>query len=314
MDNYILGIDIGGTNLRMGTVTEDGVLSNFVRRSSAHLVGDNASENLAKEVNTYITRHDLRDQILAISIGVPATVSKDKSYIYSTPNLPGLENMDLGRLMTKATGIMTYVDRDVNYLLMHDIKTFNLDPEHNKTILGIYIGTGLGNAVYINGALHLGKNGVAGELGHIPMYQIDEICNCGNRGCAEVLCSGLRLEKLAKEKFPDCAISNIFLEHGDNHVVKEYINTLSLPAATEITLLDPEYVIIGGGVTMMKNFPMDDFLNAIRKHTRHPLPANDIDFLMSEDFQTNGVIGGAYTTFEILKSNSKSYNSCKAAL
>ncbi|MVB11513.1 D-allose kinase [Caprobacter fermentans] len=306
MDEYVLGIDIGGTNLRMGTVTKNGVLSNFERKSSASLLKGNASGNLMKEINAYIDRYRLREQVIGICIGVPATVNKDKSFIFSAPNLHGLQNIDLGRLIKESTGIPTIVDRDVYYLLMYDIMTMNLDPNHDKTILGIYIGTGIGNAIYINGKVYVGKNGVAGELGHIPMYHNSEACMCGNRGCAEVVCSGLKLEKLAKEKFPDCRVRDIFLKHGDSPEIKEFIDTLSLPAATEITLLDPDFVIIGGGVTMMKDFPFDDFLDAIRAHTRHPMPAESICFLKSKKSQTNGVIGGSYATFDTLK---RYYNS-----
>jgi allose kinase len=301
MDEYVLGIDIGGTNLRMGTVTKDGVLSNFERKSSVSLLKENASENLVKEISAYIDRYHLKKQVIGICVGVPATVKKDKSFIFSAPNLHGLQNIDLGRLIREATGLPTIVDRDVYYLLMYDIVTMNLDPNHDKTILGVYVGTGIGNAIYIDGKVYVGKNGVAGELGHIPMYHNSDACTCGNRGCAEVVCSGLKLEKLAKEKFPDCRIRDIFLKHGDSPEIKEFIDTLSLPAATEITLLDPDFVIIGGGVTMMQDFPLDDYLNAIRNHTRHPMPAESISFLKSKESQTNGVIGGAYATFDTLK-------------
>ena len=83
----------------------------------------------------------------------------------------------------------------IHIFLVNDIKTHHLDPERERTILGFYLGTGFGNAVYINGQLHVGKNGVAGELGHIPMYGIDEACTCGNIGCSETRCSGRYLKQ-----------------------------------------------------------------------------------------------------------------------
>ena len=108
-------------------------------------------------MKSYIERYKLEGRVGAISVGVPSMVSKDKSFIYSTPNLKGLENIDLGHLLGDYVNIPVFVDRDVNYLLVNDIKTHGLDPDRERTILGFYLGTGFGNAVYINGQLHVGK-------------------------------------------------------------------------------------------------------------------------------------------------------------
>ena len=91
---YVIGIDIGGTNLRIGTVDSEGKLINFERKSSASLVAENAVQNLGKELTSYIERYRLEGQVGAVSVGVPSIVSKDKSFIYSTPNLKGLENIE----------------------------------------------------------------------------------------------------------------------------------------------------------------------------------------------------------------------------
>ena len=152
----VIGIDIGGTNLRFGVVDHNGKLEHFEKKSSGSLVSDNAVENLKNEILRYMDTYQLNKEELAITIGVPSAVSKDKSFIYSSPNLKGLENMDLGHLLRDDLQMPVFVDRDVNYLLMNDIKNFDLDPDRDKTILGMYLGTGFGNAVYINGSLHCG--------------------------------------------------------------------------------------------------------------------------------------------------------------
>lgn len=141
---YVIGIDIGGTNLRIGTVDSEGKLINFERKSSASLVAENAVQNLGRELTSYIERYRLEGQVGAVSVGVPSIVSKDKSFIYSTPNLKGLENIDLGNLLKAYVNVPVFVDRDVNYLLVNDIKTHHLDEERERTILGFYLGTGFG--------------------------------------------------------------------------------------------------------------------------------------------------------------------------
>lgn len=115
---YVIGIDIGGTNLRIGMVDAEGRLTNFERKSSASLVAENAVQNLGRELKSYIERYEIEGQVGAVSVGVPSIVSKDKSFIYSTPNLKGLENIDLGNLLKAYVNVPVFVDRDVNYLLV----------------------------------------------------------------------------------------------------------------------------------------------------------------------------------------------------
>ena len=300
---YVIGIDIGGTNLRIGTVDEEGNLTNFERKSSESLVSEGAVENLGNEVKSYIERYKLEGRVGAISVGVPSMVSKDKSFIYSTPNLKGLENIDLGHLLGDYVNIPVFFDRDVNYLLVNDIKTHGLDPDRERTILGFYLGTGFGNAVYINGQLHVGKNGVAGELGHIPMYGIEEACTCGNIGCSETRCSGRYLRYLTDTYFPDTDISEVFVKHGDDPRIQEYVDTLAIPMATEINILDPDYVIMAGGVMVMDGFPMDRMIRAIKERARKPFPSENLEFIFPKHTQDSGVIGGAYAAFDKLGKN-----------
>lgn len=298
--SYVIGIDIGGTNLRIGTVSEFGELQNFELKSSAPLISDNAGDNLFDEINSYIDKNNLLGNIAAVSIGVPSMVSRDKSFIFSTPNLKGLENLDLGHILEKKLNIPVFVDRDVNYLLINDIKKFNLDPEKQNTILGFYLGTGFGNAVYINGQLHVGKNGAAGELGHIPLYGVNEQCTCGNIGCSETKCSGRHLKELVSKYFPDTDISDVFTKHNDDSIIKDFISTLAVPMCAEINILDPDYIVLAGGVMIMKDFPMDYLVERIHFYSRKPYPADNLQFIYPEHTQNSGVIGGAYAAFEKL--------------
>ena len=85
----VIGIDIGGTNFRLGCVAKDGVLSHFEKKSSASMLKEGAVEILCREIRDYMERYSLAGKVDAISVGVPSAVSKDKSFVYSTPNLKG---------------------------------------------------------------------------------------------------------------------------------------------------------------------------------------------------------------------------------
>lgn len=289
-DNYTIGIDIGGTNFRIGLVSEKGEIHSFEKKSSNMFDGGDVVETLKTELTEYIAKNGSNKRIKAAAIGIPSIVSKDKKTIYSTPNLKGFDNIYFGDRLSNAIGFPVFIDRDVNFLLQNDVKKLALDTE-NKIICGFYVGTGYGNAILMNGKFLAGKNGAAGELGHIPLYGIEEECNCKNPGCSEVRCSGKRLEYLVKKHFPDTAIGDVFREHRENPVLLDYVRDLALPAATEINILDPDYIILAGGVLYMDCFPKDILVDEIHRRTRKPYPERTLDIRFSEHTQQSGVYG-----------------------
>lgn len=297
---YVLGIDIGGTNLRMGIVDNACRMKVFERVSAKEKLADQPISNLINLSRDFLNRTGMAGGIEGIAVGIPAAVSQDHSFVYSVPNLQVEENVDWGRPFAKAMGVPVFVDRDVNYIVIHDIIDKNLDPDHSRTVLGFYLGTGLGNAVYINGKLYFGKHGMAGELGHIPLYGVDEMCTCGLQSCVETRVSGRYLEAMTAREFPDCYIADVFLKHGDDPRLLKFVHDTALPIATEITLLDPDYIILGGGVISMPGFPVNMLKEKITQMVRRPLPAADLHFIVDADCHEKGVLGGALTVFSRL--------------
>lgn len=303
-EKFVLGVDVGGTNVRLGIVGENYELSHFLRHSTDELQEGDSIARLADMLTSYLDSAGMRGKVCAVSVGVPGQVSRDHSYVYSVPKVQGLQNTDLGSQLTAALGVDTYVFHDVDLLMLHDIRKLNLDPERSRTIIGCYLGTGFGNSLYINGAIHSGKHGVAAELGHTPFYGVEDICNCGAVGCVETRCCGQYLSQLVEREFPDCHISEIFTRHGDDERILRFVRDCALPIATEITILDPDYVILGGGVITMRDFPIALLEEEVTRRARHPLPAEDINFIYPDDSQSTGVVGGGMAVLEMLaKSN-----------
>jgi len=305
---YILGIDLGGTNIRMGLVDREYQLSHFQMFNCSEVLAKEPMASLQKAIVDYVRRFDVMHKVTAISLGVPAVVNKNHSYVYSAPNVYGLDELDLGLEMENALGLPVFVDRDVNFILTHDIQTLHLDPHSDKTILGLYLGTGFGNSLYINGRIHLGAHGSAGELGHIPLYGVDMKCPCGQVGCVESLISGRALVNLANTELGGCDISQVFTRFGSHPRVIRFVKDIAIPAATEVTLLDPDYVILGGGVLAMEGFPIQMLMDEIRTRSRHPFPAEDLHFILAQGDQHAGVMGGAMLVMDYLKQG-KSFRS-----
>lgn len=286
---YILGIDIGGTNFRIGLVSCEYTVEDFKIIPSSTLQNGGFIENLSKEIKEYINKY--KNEIEAVGIGFPSCVSKDKKFVYSTPNMKNLDNVNVTDQLSAKINMPVFINKDVNFLMLDDIKKHKM--EEDKIVLGFYIGTGFGNAVYINGHILEGKNGVAGELGHIPVMGSNDICSCGNTGCIEIYASGKNLQKIVKENFSEDKIDDVFLKHSENEIIKKYIETLALPIATEINIFDPDYIIIAGGVPIMKGFPKEYLKECVYKHARKPYPAKNLNIIYSEHDQKSGVLGAA---------------------
>ncbi|SCJ79313.1 D-allose kinase [uncultured Clostridium sp.] len=293
----VLGIDIGGTNLRLGLVDRQGQVEGLQVQLSAVLVTGDPIGALHSSIADYCARQGTMPE--AVAIGLPSSISRDRQRVYSTPNLPGFDDLEIPGPLSARLGLPVFLERDVNFLLQWDIHQCGLQGLEN--ILGFYVGTGFGNAIYLNGRFYLGKNGVAGELGHIPLYGVEEACPCGNTGCAEVRCSGRALQKLAARRYPGEEIGQLFLRHGQEAPLRQFIQELALPVAAEVTLLDPDAVILAGGVVAMPGFPKKMLLDEILHRVRKPYPAQGLRLLFPEHSKRSGVAGAGLYAFERLQ-------------
>lgn len=295
----IMGMDIGGTNVRAGLVDKENTLYDFrIINTQALRTGKDGEgfvENLADRIEAFLEAHRADFEIAGVSVGLPSTIDKTRRVVLSTPNIEGLNNIPIADILEKRLNLPVYINRDVNMLFYRDLNQFHIG--NGCVALGCYIGTGFGNAIYVNGDILLGKNGVAGELGHIPMAGRRGRCGCGNEACIEILASGRYLEELVATRFPDVEISKVFTQYADHPLIREYIEYLSIPIATEINIFDPDYIVLGGGILQMEAFPVAELEADIYRHSRKPYPADGLVILYSEAAQENGVIGAGIYGF-----------------
>ena len=300
MNKYILGMDVGGTNVRLGLVDERYGLHDFQIVSTGLLQNKKNStvENLILAIKSYLEKFGCDRKIAAISAGFPATLDRERKRVLSTPNIQGFNHVEIVDLVKKATGIETYIETDVNMLLLYDVYKNNLSQK--GIVCGFYFGTGLGNAIMIDGKLLIGKNGAAAELGHIPMRGVYGNCGCGNHSCVEMIASGHHLAEIQKKDFPETEIWEMFTKHSDSKPLKQMIDDLAIATACEINILDPDQVIFGGGLVNMKDFPKEMFESALRKYARKPYPAQNLVCTYAKQSQENGVIGAGIFGYQKL--------------
>jgi allose kinase len=303
--DVIIGIDVGGTHVRMGMVDASNRLISSDSRPSAMINDPKEGPTLLLEL--------LADQVTrwcgdeyraaAFALGFPSTISRDRRKVLQTPNLDGFDDAPIVDLVEARFGVPALLEKDVIFLLQHDIEDLGLD--RRGTIIGVYFGTGIGNAIFMNGSFYAGKNGVAGELGHIPMNGAIRQCGCRNIGCIETEASGKRLAELAGERFPGEHVAHVFAHHEGEDVIQSFLEWLSIPLAVEINILDPDEVVIGGGITRMEAFPRAAFTERILAHVRKPMPAAGLSIRFSSGDEYAGIFGGAQLARHMLRDGSR---------
>ena len=297
MKKYVLGLDIGGTNTRMGLVDQEYHLADFQIVKTAELQKDgNTLENFIAVLHRYLKEQGAEKEIVAISAGFPSTLDRSRRQVLSTPNIKGFSNMAIVDRLEEEFHLPACIETDVDMLILFDMFANHI-PEEGITC-GFYFGTGLGNAIVINGELLVGKTGAAAELGHIPVRGVKGSGGCGNESCMEIVACGHVLSQICKEKFPEIHISDVFVKCAREPEIIQFVDDLAAAVATEINILDPDYIILGGGLTQMPGFPFRLLEECIYKYARKPFPARELCYIYSKQAQENGVIGAGILGFK----------------
>lgn len=298
----VLGIDIGGTNIRMGLVDKDCEVESFEMLSTGDVFpnGTNPVDRIKCFIGDYVSRNSKHKNIRAVSIGFPSAISRDRRIVIQTPNIGIIpDNFRIIDLLEKEFEVPLFVNKDTNNLLFYDMRELKI--EKCDSVCGIYFGTGVGNAVMLNGRMLSGHNGVASELGHLPVIGNKKICMCGNVGCLETVVSGIALKKLRDNYFPNDDMSDIFSKIEECSELVEFITRMAQVVALQENLFDPDCVVLGGGLLMNGFFPFKRFEDEIYKFARKPYPAQNMRIMYSHPTQINGVIGAAIYAFKRLE-------------
>ena len=297
MENIIIGIDLGGTNLRIGAVTPDNKMrAPFVIKSSVIAEAENPIQKICEIIAAYRKENHIQ-QLDAISIGVPSSVENDKETVICTTNIRDKNgnvvfcHTNIAKKIREYFQVPVFVNNDVNNILLYDVVANHL--ENQKVVVGIYIGTGVGGAVMIDGELLEGKNGAVLDIGHMPFFGGDVQCSCGKKGCCECYASGWRLQEIRKEFYPDTEIQDMFTKHREEKPLKELVQACGNVYAIMATIFNPDTIIIGGGVPEMADFPQKDLEKVINESTGKDVMAYGFDYVYSREFVGKGVFGAA---------------------
>ena len=278
---YYLGVDLGGTHMAIGVVDQDGRIiakaetPTLPQRPYQELVADMVKCMVAAMAEAKVTE----DDIASIGIGIPGTADRSGVVIFCT-NL-GWHNIPLREEIQKHINKPVFIDNDANVAGWAEYAAGV--SRGTDTSVFLTLGTGVGAGIVINGKLWAGRHNVAAEYGHIVINADDgEPCTCGKTGCTERYCSAtaiIRMGREACEKNPGCLLSQrcggdldklnakIIIDaakEGDtiaNSVFNRYAEYLTIAVNNIISFLDPDMIVLGGGVSHAGEF----LLNAVRE-------------------------------------------------
>ena len=289
MSGYTVGADVGGTHIRLALLSPEGRLENVRKFRRTEVMPDEDPCRFGDTLRDYI--RDCGVDVAAAAAGIPGTLSRDCKRVLNVPNIPALNGLLLADELSWRAGVPVKLENDTVMLLNGDIHRMGL-PE-TGLLLGAYIGTGLGSAVFYDGKPLKGKNSL-NELGHFPLPGRKEKCSCGNVGCAENYVSGRYLQALRAEKWPQVHISKLFPAMAGSAELAEFVDTAACLLAGAVNLLDPEVLVIGGGVPAMAGFPREALLAALREKAMHPRPSENLSVVWSEGADDTGALGAAW--------------------
>ena len=277
-----IGIDLGGTNIAVGVVTDAGEIlaqdsvPTLAEREYPEIVKDMAMlcERVAKEAGC--TMQDIK----AIGIGCPGSIDR-KNGIVSYANNLKMDHTPLAAELQKYFDLPVQVENDANAAAFGE---YMINGEGVDHFIFITLGTGVGGGIIINKEIYSGFNGAGGELGHFTLVFDGEPCTCGNAGCWEAYASVtalIRQTKAAMEKNPDSLIHSIVAQQGKvngrtafdaakqgdkaaQEVVDTYVSYVAAGVMSMINIFQPEKFVIGGGISkegdrLLK--PIIDFVN-----------------------------------------------------
>ncbi len=312
--NLSLGIDLGGTKVAVGLCKGEEILKKAIFPTQASAGFDGVISVILGAVEKVMEGHTIKE-VAGAGIGSAGQIDAATGEVIYSPNL-GWRNAPLGASVSKALGVPVKVLNDVRAATVAEQKFGNgcgLDNFGN-----IFVGTGVGSGWVINGQLMNGITNSAGEIGHICMDPEGPLCGCGNHGCLEAYCSGTGMENYVKhelKKGRKSLISDLAehrlenvrgpligkaAEQGDAlaleaiHRVGKY---LGLALANVHTLLNPEVVLLGGGMMALKKFFLPILADTLRRHIL-PVAANQNRVLVKEArFENDAVLLGGAAIF-----------------
>lgn len=309
----LLGIDIGGTNIKIALVDKKGRIKAKKIFPTADFKGKRAFiERIAGEIKKLLAEYGIvKKDIIGVGVGAPGAVDIRSGTVHYLTNIPDWREVPLGNILKKELGLLTFVDNDVNVMALGEL--FFGSGIGAKNMLCVTLGTGVGGGLILEGRLYRGSSSAAGELGHVPINIVGPRCNCGSWACVEAYVGNNYIvrdvitqikngEKTLIKKLVNGKLSKITPEiisraarFGDRfakEIWRDVGNKVGTALAGVVNLLNVEKIVIGGGVAEAGKILFDSIKKTIAARAMK-LPAKTVKIVKAKLRRDAGLIGAA---------------------
>ena len=312
---YVIGVDLGGTNIRAAAVSPEGGILRAERLKTE------ASEGYEAVVKRIVSAVVLASELMAdkpsaVGLAVAGAVDVEKGVVTWSPNFPDWRNVPVARDVSALLGAPVLIENDSTAAPAVDGWIGSARGERNFVMMTL--GTGVGGGVVLDGRVWRGSTGMAGELGHIPVREGGRICGCGKRGCLEVYASANAVAKTARERIGEKKARSLLEMAGGVHekidsglmaqsagsddsfcmdIFEEAGRDIGKTMAVIALTLDVAHFVIGGGMAEALPF----MLTSMRKaalDSAYTLNEEKLVIVKSVLGDNAGILGSAWTALQ----------------
>ena len=295
---FIIGIDLGGTNLKIALFTQKYKIIDKETLSTRRFVAkQRLIEAIINSIQGILKKNKLPKQSVAgIGLGLPGPIDVKKGVVRFFPNIPGFTDVPLKAILQKRLRLPVFLDNDANLMCLAEYKRGAAAGARNAVC--ITLGTGVGGGIIIEGRLYRGSSFAAGEIGHVPLNETGRKCNCSGVACLETYIGNSRILKDAKKIFK----RNISLEDlsrlankGDTrakHIWVKVGERLGIVLAGVINVLNPDCVVIGGGIANAGKVLFDTVRATVKKRAMS-VQSKRVKIVKTRLSNNAGMIGAA---------------------
>ncbi|MEK7789351.1 MAG: ROK family protein [Planctomycetota bacterium] len=308
MGNYVIGIDLGGTNLKAGLVDRDGKIHH---RLSIRTDNNADPQTISNQIFELIVKvgaglKHAPTNIIGIGLGSPGLVDKKGETILFSPNLPLWRNIPIKRMVSERFSVPCVLENDANAAAWGE-KWVGAGKEADSLVM-LTLGTGIGGGIIINNKLWRGVNNVAAEIGHMVIQMDGPKCSCGNYGCIEAYASATAMVRRFKESLKSgmpsslkdsgdvtAKMINDAAFQGDKaslDIIKETGHYLGVALVNIMHILNPEVIVLTGGMIGSGDLLMNPIKQVI-KEKAFEASAKETKIVFSQLGNDAGIIGAA---------------------
>ena len=316
MGRVVIGVDLGGTNLRTAILSPDG---NILDRHKEATHAADGWENVVARLIENIKRHRKSAiqqgfDVAAVGVGAPGVIQADKGIVVKSPNFPDWNNLPLKDQLEKTLGIPVFLENDANAAALGE--QWRGAGQGIRSMILLTLGTGVGGGIILDNKIWHGADGMAGEIGHMTLIPDGRPCTCGNIGCLEMYSSARGIVQSFREALgettggvPDqlrqISSEQVYEAAGAGNeialqVMKDMGRMLGIGIASLINIFNPERIVVGGGVK--DAWPL--FIGATREEIMKrafAVPAKRTEIVPSQLGDDAGMVGAAAVALELQK-------------